>query len=114
VIRNGTLYDGSGRDPVHGDLAIDGDRISAVGTVQGRGRTEIDAHGLAVSPGFINVMSQSTESLIADGRGMSDLMQGVTTEILGEGDASLAVSNHDVVNNGRDRRAVAVERYARQ
>ncbi|HEX3109324.1 MAG TPA: D-aminoacylase [Thermoanaerobaculia bacterium] len=88
MIRNGTIYDGSGRDPIHGDLAIDGDRISAVGTVQGRGRTEIDAHGLAVSPGFINVMSQSTESLIADGRGMSDLLQGVTTEILGEGESA--------------------------
>ncbi|HEX7190538.1 MAG TPA: D-aminoacylase [Thermoanaerobaculia bacterium] len=88
VIRNGTIYDGSGRDPIHGDLAIDGDRIAAVGAVHGRGRTEIDAHGLAVSPGFINVMSQSTESLIADGRGMSDLMQGVTTEILGEGESA--------------------------
>ena len=88
VIRNGTIYDGSGRDPVHGDLAIDGDRIAAVGAVHGRGRTEIDAHGLAVSPGFINVMSQSTESLIADGRGMSDLLQGVTTEILGEGESA--------------------------
>lgn len=88
MIRNGTIYDGSGHDPIHGDVAIDGDRIAAVGTVQGRGRTEIDAHGLAVSPGFINVMSQSTESLIADGRGMSDLLQGVTTEILGEGESA--------------------------
>jgi N-acyl-D-amino-acid deacylase len=88
VIRNGTIYDGTGREAIHGDLAIDGDRISGVGLVQGRGRTEIDAHGLAVAPGFINVMSQSTESLIADGRGMSDLLQGVTTEILGEGESS--------------------------
>ncbi|HEY2092070.1 MAG TPA: D-aminoacylase [Thermoanaerobaculia bacterium] len=88
VIRNGTVYDGTGRDPMHGDVAIDGDRIAGVGLVQGRGRTEIDAHGLAVAPGFINVMSQSTESLIADGRGMSDLLQGVTTEILGEGESS--------------------------
>ncbi|HEY2829516.1 MAG TPA: D-aminoacylase, partial [Thermoanaerobaculia bacterium] len=88
VIRNGTIYDGTGRDPMHGDVAIDGDRIAAVGLVQGRGRTEIDAHDLAVAPGFINVMSQSTESLIADGRGMSDLLQGVTTEILGEGESS--------------------------
>ena len=88
VIRNGTIYDGSGRDPIHGDVAIDGDRIVAVGAVHGRGQTEIDAHGLAVSPGFINVMSQSTESLIADGRGMSDLLQGVTTEILGEGESA--------------------------
>jgi N-acyl-D-amino-acid deacylase len=88
VIRNGTIYDGSGHDPIHGDVAIDGDRIATVGAVRGRGRTEIDAHGLAVSPGFINVMSQSTESLIADGRGMSDLLQGVTTEILGEGESA--------------------------
>ena len=88
VIRNGVIYDGSGHDPIHGDVAIDGDRIAAIGAVQERGRTEIDAHGLAVSPGFINVMSQSTESLIADGRGMSDLLQGVTTEILGEGESA--------------------------
>lgn len=88
VIRNGTIYDGSGRASVHGDVAIDGDRIAEVGAVRGHGRTEIDAHGLAVSPGFINVMSQSTESLIADGRGMSDLLQGVTTEILGEGESA--------------------------
>src|SRR6266550_5416200 len=88
VIRNGTLYDGSGRDGFRGDLAIDGDRITAVGSVSGSGRTEIDAHGLAVAPGFINVMSQSTESLIADGRGMSEILQGVTTEILGEGESA--------------------------
>src|ERR1051326_1334084 len=88
VIRNGTIYDGSGHDPIHGDVAIDGDRIAAVGAVHGRGRMEINAHGLAVSPGFINVMSQSTESLIADGRGMSDLLQGGTTEILGEGESA--------------------------
>lgn len=88
MIRNGTIYDGTGRDPIHGDVAIDGDRIAAIGAVNGRGRTEIDAHNLAVAPGFINVMSQSTESLIADGRGMSDLMQGVTTEILGEGESA--------------------------
>ena len=88
VIRNGSVYDGSGRDAVLGDVAIDGDRIVAVGKVTGSGRAEIDAHGLAVAPGFINVMSQSTESLIADGRGMSDLLQGVTTEILGEGESA--------------------------
>jgi N-acyl-D-amino-acid deacylase len=88
VIRNGSVYDGSGREAFRGDVAIDGDRITAVGAVAGSGRTEIDAHGLAVAPGFINVMSQSTESLIADGRGMSDLLQGVTTEILGEGESA--------------------------
>jgi N-acyl-D-aspartate/D-glutamate deacylase len=88
VIRNGVLYDGSGHDAIRGDVAIDGDRITAVGAVNGSGRTEIDAHGLAVAPGFINVMSQSTESLIADGRGMSEILQGVTTEILGEGESA--------------------------
>src|SRR5437763_16877725 len=88
VIRNGVLYDGSGHDAMRGDVAIDRDRITAVGAVSGSGRTEIDAHGLAVAPGFINVMSQSTESLIADGRGMSEILQGVTTEILGEGESA--------------------------
>jgi N-acyl-D-amino-acid deacylase len=87
VIRNGMLYDGSGRPPVRGDLAIRGDRIAAMGTVQGRGRTELDAHGLAVAPGFINVMSQAQETLLIDGRAMSDTLQGVTTEIFGEGES---------------------------
>ena len=87
VIRNGILYDGSGRDAIRGDLAIDGDRISAIGSVPQHGRTEIDAHGLAVAPGFINVMSQAQESLLVDGRAMSDLKQGVTTEIFGEGES---------------------------
>ena len=87
VIRNGILYDGSGGDAIRGDLAIDGDRIAAIGAVPGHGRTEIDAHGLAVAPGFINVMSQAQESLLIDGRAMSDLKQGVTTEIFGEGES---------------------------
>jgi N-acyl-D-amino-acid deacylase len=87
VIRNGMLYDGSGRPPVRGDIAIRGDRIAAVGNVQGRGRTELDAHGLAVAPGFINVMSQAQETLLVDGRAMSDSLQGVTTEIFGEGES---------------------------
>src|SRR3954468_15252101 len=81
VIRNGTIYDGSGGDGIRGDVAIRGDRIAAVGKIDGRGKTEIDAHGLAVAPGFINIMSQAQESLIADGRAMSDVKQGVTTEI---------------------------------
>ncbi|MEK6371089.1 MAG: D-aminoacylase [Acidobacteriota bacterium] len=87
VIRNAVIYDGRGGDPVRGDLAIRGDRIAAVGVVEGRGRTEIDAHGLAVTPGFINIMSQGQESLIADGRAMSDIKQGVTTEIMGEAES---------------------------
>jgi N-acyl-D-amino-acid deacylase len=87
VIRNGMLYDGSGGPPVRGDLAIRGDRIAAAGNVHGRGRTELDAHGLAVAPGFINVMSQAQETLLIDGRAMSDTLQGVTTEIFGEGES---------------------------
>ncbi|MDQ6802895.1 MAG: D-aminoacylase [Acidobacteriota bacterium] len=87
VIRNGTIYDGSGGDAIRGDVAIRGDRIAAVGRVDGAGKMEIDAHGLAVAPGFINIMSQAQESLIADGRGMSDVKQGVTTEIFGEGES---------------------------
>ena len=87
VIRNGTIYDGSGGDPYVGDLAITGDSIVAIGTVSGKGRTEIDATGLAVSPGFINVIAHPEESLIADGRGMSDILQGVTLEVMGEGES---------------------------
>ena len=87
VIRNGTIYDGSGGYGTGGDVAINGDRIAAIGVLPGRGRMEVDAHGMAIAPGFINIMSQSQESLIVDGRGMSDLLQGVTTEILGEGES---------------------------
>lgn len=88
VIRNVAIYDGSGAEARHGDIAIRGDRIAAVGVVDGNGKNEIDGHGLACAPGFINVMSQAGESLIADGRGMSDVKQGVTTEIFGEGESA--------------------------
>ena len=88
VIRGGTLYDGSGAPPVVGDLAIDGDRIVAVGALSGHaGRAEIDATGLAVAPGFINMLSWANESLIQDGRSLSDIRQGVTLEVMGEGNS---------------------------
>jgi N-acyl-D-amino-acid deacylase len=88
VIRGGTLYDGSGRPGRVRDLAISGDSIAAVGSLaDARGRTEIDARGLAVAPGFINMLSWATESLIEDGRGLSDIKQGVTLEIFGEGES---------------------------
>jgi len=87
VIRNGMIYDGSGGEAMRGDLAIRGDRIAAVGTVNGRGKTEINAHGMAIAPGLINIMSQAQETLIADGRAMSDIKQGVTLEIFGEGES---------------------------
>lgn len=86
VIRNGTLYDGSGTAPTVGDLAINGDRIEAIGKWENvRGKIEIDATGLAVAPGFINMLSWATESLIEDGKSQSDIRQGVTLEVFGEG-----------------------------
>lgn len=86
IIRGGTIYDGIGTDPYVGDVAIDGERIAAVGDLLGKtGSVEIDATGKAVSPGFINMLSWATRSLIEDGRGMSDIKQGVTLEIMGEG-----------------------------
>ena len=86
IVRNGTLFDGSGNPPVVGDLAIRGDRIVRVGgTVAGSAAREIDATGLAVAPGFINMLSWSTESLIEHGGGESDIRQGVTLEVMGEG-----------------------------
>ncbi|GBC84101.1 D-aminoacylase [bacterium HR11] len=86
VIRNGRVYDGSGRPSFVGDVAIRGDTIARVGRLgRARGRLEIDATGLAVAPGFINMLSWATESLIADGRALSDIRQGVTLEVFGEG-----------------------------
>ncbi len=86
VIRGGHVLDGSGDPGFEGDVAIDGDRIAAVGRLNGaRGRLEIDARGLAVAPGFINMLSWATESLLVDGRSQSDIRQGVTLEVMGEG-----------------------------
>src|SRR5580765_3900537 len=86
LIRNGILYDGSGKAPQRGSIAITGDKIAAIGELEGaRGKREIDAGGLAVAPGFINMLSWATESLIADGRSQSGVRQGVTLEVMGEG-----------------------------
>ena len=86
ILRNGTLYDGSGTPGVVGDLALNGDRIAAVGELgDATGKVEVDVSGMAVSPGFINMLSWATESLIEDGRSMGDLRQGVTLEVFGEG-----------------------------
>jgi N-acyl-D-amino-acid deacylase len=85
VIRNAVIYDGSGGKPYSGEIAIDGDRIAYVGTNRGLvGRSEIDAHGQAVAPGFIDMMGHSEESLLADGRAVSGLKQGVTLDIFTE------------------------------
>ena len=94
IIRNGTVYDGSGNAPFVGDVAIKRDRIAAVGKLDNaRGITEIDAKGLAVAPGFINMLSWATESLIQDGRSQSDIRQGVTLEIMGEGESMGPLNN---------------------
>jgi N-acyl-D-amino-acid deacylase len=86
VIRGGEILDGSGGKPIHGDVAVKGDRIAYVGPrAPGRGKTEIDAKGKAIAPGFINMLSHSEDSLWADGRGLSELRQGVTLEVMGEG-----------------------------
>jgi N-acyl-D-amino-acid deacylase len=88
VIRHGTVYDGTGGVPAQADVAIRGDSIVAVGgAVPGRGRTEIDAAGLAVAPGFINMLSWANEDLIQDGRSQGDIRQGVTLEVMGEGES---------------------------
>jgi len=86
ILRNGTLYDGTGAEPLVGDLAISGDTIMAIGQVgAARAGLEIDAKGLAIAPGFINMMSWANESLIEDGLSQSDIRQGVTLEVMGEG-----------------------------
>lgn len=86
LLRHGTVYDGSGAPGFVGDVGLSGDRIAAVGKLDGaRGRVEIDAAGMAVAPGFINMLSWATESLLVDGRSQSDLRQGITLEVFGEG-----------------------------
>lgn len=86
IIANGTVYDGSGGAPVRADVGISGERIAAIGDLsRASAGQRIDAQGLAVSPGFINMLSWSSESLIQDGLSQSDIRQGVTLEVMGEG-----------------------------
>ena len=86
LIRNGMIYDGSGSEPYAGEIGIKGDKIVYAGPASNATATKtVDAHGLAVAPGFINMLSWATESLLVDGRGQSDLRQGVTLEVMGEG-----------------------------
>ena len=88
LIRGGTVYDGSGVEPRHADVVIRGDRIVGVGDfAKAKAKRTVNASGMAVAPGFINMLSWSTESLIADGRSQSEIRQGVTTEIMGEGNS---------------------------
>ncbi len=85
LIKNGLVFDGSGGEPMAADVAIFADRIAAIGTDLGNADVVIDASGKAVAPGFINMLSWATESLIEDGRSLSDIRQGVTLEVFGEG-----------------------------
>src|SRR5262245_27042713 len=86
LIRGGDVYDGTGSAPRRTDVAIQGDRIAALGRLdEASAKVVVDASGLAVAPGFINMLSWATDSLVVDGRGMSDVKQGVTTEVFGEG-----------------------------
>ena len=96
LIDNGTIYDGSGGAPFVGDIGIKGDRIVYVGPqAPAAASRTVDASGLAVSPGFINMLSWAGETLIEDGRGMSDTVQGVTLEVFGEG-ASMGPWNEEM------------------
>lgn len=106
LIRGGTIYDGSGGAPFVGDVAIVGDSIVSAGPVKNnrRGRREIDADGLAVAPGFINMLSWAAETLIADGRSQSDIRQGVTLELFGEG-SSLGPLNQEMKHFLRERQS---------
>src|SRR2546423_5472911 len=88
IIKGGTVYDGTGGEGHVADVAIRGDRIAGVGDfTQASAKKTIEAHDLAVAPGFINMLSWSNESLIQDGRSQSEIRQGVTTEIMGEGES---------------------------
>src|SRR6187200_2219033 len=88
IIKGGTVYDGTGGEGHVTDVAIRGDRIAGVGNfARASAKKTIDARDLAVAPGFINMLSWSNESLIQDGRSQSEIRQGVTTEIMGEGES---------------------------
>ncbi len=88
ILRGGTVYDGSGDPPRKADVALKGDRVAAVGDLsKAEAKAVVDAGGLAVAPGFINMLSWSTDSLLADGRGQSEIRQGVTTQVMGEGNS---------------------------
>ncbi|HEY6548401.1 MAG TPA: D-aminoacylase, partial [Vicinamibacteria bacterium] len=88
VVRGGVVYDGTGGPPRRADVGVRGDRIAAVGDLTGAAaQAVLDARGLAVAPGFINMLSWSTESLLVDGRSQGEVRQGITTQIFGEGES---------------------------
>ena len=88
IIRNGMIYDGNGGEPFKADIAINADTIAFIGKLKNESaKNEIDAKAMAIAPGFINMLSWSNESLIEDGRSQSELRQGVTLEVMGEGES---------------------------
>lgn len=88
IIRNAVIFDGTGNTPVKGDIGVNKDTIAFIGDLKmNKGKKEFDAKGLAISPGFVNMLSWATVSLLADGRAMSDIKQGVTLEVMGEGNS---------------------------
>lgn len=88
IIRNGMIYDGNGKMPYKGDIAINADTIAFIGDLSdAHSQQVIDAKGMAVAPGFINMLSWANESLLLDGRSQSDIRQGVTLEVMGEGES---------------------------
>lgn len=94
LIKNGQIIDGSGNALFTGDIGVNADTIAAMGSLKkAKGRLEVDATGLAVAPGFINMMCWANESLIEDGRSQSDIRQGVTLEVLGEGESMGPLNN---------------------
>lgn len=86
IIRNGMVYDGNGGEPYKADVAINADTIAFIGDLSGAGaKTETDAKGMAVAPGFVNMLCQSDVAFLHDGRSQGDIRQGVTLEVMGEG-----------------------------
>lgn len=105
IVRGGMVYDGAGGEPYLADIAIDNDTIAAIGDLDDAlGDLEINAEGLAVAPGFINMLSWANESLIEDGRSQSDIRQGVTLEVMGEGN-SMGPLNAAMKQELRDRQS---------
>jgi N-acyl-D-amino-acid deacylase len=99
IIRNGTIYDGTGKAPIKADLGIIGDTVAFIGDLkEAEFSEEIDATGLAVAPGFINMLSWATESLLLDGNSQADIRQGVTLEVFGEGNSMGPLSDHMKAN----------------
>jgi N-acyl-D-amino-acid deacylase len=88
IVRHGTVYDGSGGEPRHVDIGVRGERIAEIGDLgRAHGANELDANGMAVAPGFVNMLSWAPDSLYIDGRSQSDIRQGVTLEVFGEGES---------------------------